>query len=77
MTTESFAELFGEVCEATLTGTVIAGTIIDIQNDHAIIDVGFKSEGRVPLSEFAMPGEVPSVKAVSYTHLTLPTICSV
>ena len=24
-----------------------------------------------------LEGEVPSVEAVSYTHLTLPTICSV
>ena len=39
MTNESFADLFGETA-AVPTGSVIAGTIIDIQNDNAIIDVG-------------------------------------
>jgi len=62
MTTESFAELFGEASETSLTGTVIAGTVIEIQNDNAVIDVGLKSEGRVPLKEFALPGEEPEVK---------------
>ena len=62
MTSESFAELFGEASETSLTGTVIAGTIIEINNDAAVIDVGLKSEGRVALKEFALPGEEPTVK---------------
>ena len=62
MSNESFAELFGETAGNSLTGTVIAGTIIDIQNDNAIIDVGLKSEGRVPVKEFALPGEDPAIK---------------
>ena len=61
MSNESFAELFGDSSEASLTGNVVAGTVIEIQNDNAIIDVGLKSEGRVPLKEFALPGEEPKV----------------
>jgi small subunit ribosomal protein S1 len=38
-------------------GRVVKGTITAIENDHAVIDVGLKSEGRVPLREFAMPGQ--------------------
>ena len=37
-------------------GRVVKGTITAIENDKAVIDVGLKSEGRVALREFAMPG---------------------
>jgi small subunit ribosomal protein S1 len=38
-------------------GRVVKGIVTAIENDHAVIDVGLKSEGRVPLKEFAMPGQ--------------------
>ncbi|MBC7985475.1 MAG: 30S ribosomal protein S1 [Sphingomonadaceae bacterium] len=38
-------------------GRVVKGTVTAIENDMAIIDVGLKSEGRVPLREFAAPGQ--------------------
>src|SRR6201995_2066762 len=37
-------------------GAVIKGKIVAIENDFAMVDVGLKTEGRVPLKEFAMPG---------------------
>ena len=37
-------------------GSVIKGTIVAIENDLAIIDVGLKTEGRVPVREFMNPG---------------------
>jgi small subunit ribosomal protein S1 len=37
-------------------GSVIKGTVVGIENDLAIIDVGLKTEGRVALKEFATPG---------------------
>lgn len=52
---ESFADLMsqhegdGEISDKR----VVKGTIIDIRNDYAIIDVGMKSEGRVPLRELS------------------------
>lgn len=56
--TENFAALleesFGKT--ETLEGRVIKGKIIAIENDVAIIDVGLKSEGRVPLKEFSGSG---------------------
>eukprot|EP00969_Alexandrium_andersonii_P022001 962865-Alexandrium_andersonii.AAC.1 len=33
--------------------------------------------GRLPARLGARPGGVPTLRTVSYTHLTLPTICSV
>ena len=38
-------------------GRVVKGTVTAIENDLAVIDIGLKSEGRVPLREFAMPGQ--------------------
>jgi small subunit ribosomal protein S1 len=37
-------------------GAVIKGKVVAIENDFAMVDVGLKTEGRVPLKEFAMPG---------------------
>ncbi len=38
-------------------GRVVTGTIVAIENDLAIVDIGLKAEGRVPLKEFANPGQ--------------------
>jgi len=43
-------------------GRVVKGTVIELEGDFAIIDVGLKSEGRVPLREFAAPGQQPEIK---------------
>lgn len=60
MAKESFAELLEESLgeRESLEGAVVTGTIISIDNDMALIDVGLKAEGRVPLKEFAAPGQV-------------------
>jgi len=39
-----------------LEGSVIKGTVVGIEKDVAIIDVGLKTEGRVALREFTGPG---------------------
>jgi small subunit ribosomal protein S1 len=53
---------FAALLEESLTGSalqegsVIKGTIVGIEKDVAVIDVGLKTEGRIPLKEFGMPG---------------------
>ncbi|MFN4057998.1 MAG: 30S ribosomal protein S1 [Roseinatronobacter sp.] len=42
-------------------GSVVTGTVIAIEAGQAIIDVGYKMEGRVDIKEFANPGEAPTV----------------
>ena len=42
-------------------GSVVKGRVIAIEAGQAIIDVGYKIEGRVDLKEFAAPGEQPNV----------------
>jgi small subunit ribosomal protein S1 len=42
-------------------GSVIRGTVVAVENDFAVIDVGLKTEGRVALKEFSMPGQPANV----------------
>ena len=42
--------------------SIVNGTIIAIENEMAIVDVGLKSEGRIPLSEFTRPGQKTEIK---------------
>ena len=37
--------------------SIVNGKIIAIENDVVIVDVGLKSEGRIPLVEFTRPGQ--------------------
>ncbi|MFC0588007.1 30S ribosomal protein S1 [Novosphingobium aquiterrae] len=50
-------ESLGGAADGGFEGRVVKGTITAIENDKAVIDVGLKSEGRVALKEFAMPGQ--------------------
>ncbi|BAT61713.1 30S ribosomal protein S1 [Variibacter gotjawalensis] len=56
MLDESFGS--GEMTE----GSVIKGTVVGIEKDLAIIDVGLKTEGRVALREFMGPGRQNEIK---------------
>ena len=60
---ESYAALLDESMGASsgLEGTVVKGRVIAIENDMALIDVGLKSEGRVPLKEFSAAGGEPEL----------------
>jgi small subunit ribosomal protein S1 len=62
--TENFAALLEESLGSgdRLEGKVLKGTIIAIEGDAALVDVGLKSEGRVALKEFAEAGQVPEMK---------------
>ena len=42
-------------------GSVVKGKVIAVEAGFAIVDVGYKMEGRVELKEFADPGEAPKV----------------
>ena len=63
-TNENFANLLEESLgrEAALEGSVVKGTVLSIDSDMVLIDVGLKSEGRVALKEFSQPGQQPNLK---------------
>jgi len=62
-TIEEFEALLNESfkIDTPQEGSVVKGKIIAVEAGQAIIDVGYKMEGRVDLKEFANPGEVPEV----------------
>jgi small subunit ribosomal protein S1 len=64
-TTENFAQLLEESLAERpgFEGQVLKGVVMRLENDAVVIDVGLKSEGRVPLKEFAPPGQEPQIKA--------------
>ena len=62
-TMEEFEAMLAESLEMDTPseGSVVTGKVIAIEAGQAIIDVGYKMEGRVDLKEFANPGETPQV----------------
>ena len=58
-----FATLLGETIgkNEKFEGNVVKGIVISLEADHVIVDVGLKSEGRVPRYEFSKPGEDPEI----------------
>ena len=62
--TEDFAAMLDETFGGRdrVEGSVLKGRVIAIENDEAVVDVGLKSEGRVPLKEFSTPGQPAEVK---------------
>jgi small subunit ribosomal protein S1 len=61
---DQFAAMLDEVLgEASrIEGTVVTGTVVAMDGEEVIVDVGLKSEGRVPLKEFGSAGQAPEVK---------------
>jgi small subunit ribosomal protein S1 len=50
--TEGLQQLYEESIKAFESGSVVAGRVVRVIGGEAVIDVGFKSEGSVPLDEF-------------------------
>jgi hypothetical protein len=63
-TRDDFVTMLEEsfITQSPQEGNVIKGTVVAIENDFAIVDVGLKTEGRVSLKEFSMPGVPVTVK---------------
>jgi len=62
-TREDFAALLDQSmgAKAQFEGQVVKGTVTAIENDLVVVDVGLKSEGRIPLKEFTPPGQKPTI----------------
>ncbi|GBQ88793.1 30S ribosomal protein S1 [Gluconacetobacter johannae DSM 13595] len=61
---EDFATLLDETLgrDTAFDGSVVTGRVVRLTDEFAIVDVGLKSEGRVALKEFGLPGMTPDVK---------------
>ncbi len=60
-TLEQRAEMFGQYEESLRSigeGEIVRGTVLAIDDKEVLVDVGFKSEGVISLSEFPDPGSI-------------------
>jgi small subunit ribosomal protein S1 len=75
-TRDDFAALLNETLgkDDTFEGSVIKGKITAIEKDLAVIDVGLKMEGRVPLREFSLPGKPADLKVGDTVEVYLERI---
>ena len=61
LTPEKRAELFGHYEESLRSlgeGEIVRGTVLAVDEKEVLVDVGFKSEGVIALSEFPDPGSI-------------------
>ena len=70
--------------ESTLSSVkeneIVKAKVSAMSSSDVVLDINYKSDGLISLSEFRDTPDLKvgdEVEAVSYTHLTLPTICSV
>jgi small subunit ribosomal protein S1 len=61
---EEFTALLNETLssEHSYEGSVVRGKVVAVDKENALIDVGLKTEGRVPLREFATGGKSADLK---------------
>src|SRR5262245_62313123 len=75
-TRDDFAALLSESfgSDSPFEGSVVKGKITAIEKDLAVIDVGLKMEGRVPLREFSLPGKPAELKVGDTVEVYLERI---
>ena len=70
-TTDDFAALFEESFSGSnmIEGRVVAATVTSVGSDFVTVDVGLKTEGRIPTKEFSQDDVQPTVGAVVEVYL--------
>jgi small subunit ribosomal protein S1 len=73
---ESFAELFEESLAKTKMkpGSILMGTVVDINNDYVVVNAGLKSEGVIPLTQFMAENGDVDVHVGDAVEVALDTI---
>jgi small subunit ribosomal protein S1 len=51
-TKDDLRELVEESFQALREGDIVRGTVVAVTDDHVVVDIGYKSEGMIPRSEF-------------------------
>ena len=69
--TEDFAAMFesSTAASAMQEGQVIPATVVRVDNDTVLVDIGLKTEGRIPLKEFSMEDTAPEAGAIVDVYL--------
>ena len=58
ITDEEIEQLYAESIKSFAVDSILPGKVINIINDVVVVDVGYKSEGTVPLRDFEDPSSV-------------------
>ncbi|MCX7826744.1 MAG: 30S ribosomal protein S1 [Verrucomicrobiae bacterium] len=51
-------ELFAKSAPVFAEGSIVKGRVIEVRPDAVVVDIGYKSEGSIPISEFTDPAAV-------------------
>jgi len=62
--TENLEQLYEESVKDFEVGSILKGKVIDVRGNEVIVDVGYKSEGIIPIDEFGSPPEVSPVMEI-------------
>lgn len=63
LVSDDFATIYNQyAAESVSEGKIVIGLVVAVDKDSVLVDVGIKNEGRIPLSEFALTGELPEIK---------------
>ena len=70
-TTDDFAALFEDSFAGSqmTEGRVVPATVVEIENDFVLVDVGLKTEGRIPVREFSLDDKQPEVGGIVEVYL--------
>ena len=73
---ESFAELFEESQKSLdmQAGSIITGTVVDIDGDWVTVDAGLKSEGIIPIEQFYNEQGELTIKVGDEVHVALDAV---
>jgi len=52
LSTENFMEMFEQSLKTIQEGELISGEIVQISKEFVLVDIGYKSEGQIPIDEF-------------------------
>ncbi len=59
---EDFKNMYEDSLRSIEEGQILRGTVIEITPDHVTVDVGYKSEGQIPMQEFLKRSRKVDVK---------------
>ena len=73
---ESFAELFEESLATTnlKPGSIVTGTVVDVNNDFVVVNAGLKSEGMIPAWQFTNESGEVSIQVGDEVDVALEMI---
>jgi len=66
---QEMLSMYEESFSSFKKGEIIEGTVVDISDKEVRVDIGFKSEGVIPISEFAYSG-IPDTNSVIKVYIS-------